>query len=397
MSKKIENTINKLSVDEHAIVKLIACGDIGIYSHLEKNLLERGPRAVLGNAIELFKNYDIVFGNLEGTVSDCGMKANYPPPYPNLRMNPKTIDLLKEGGFNILNLANNHMLDYKADALLDTINRLDKANINHFGAGCTRDKAKKPKIMVVNGVRIGFVGFHEDGAIARDTSPGSCQLTNKLARESICKLRSLADIIVVSVHSGYEYFDYPSPYHVSLYRGLIDQGAHIILGHHPHVPQGVEKYKEGIIAYSLGNFAFYLGEPESPKSKQGFLLEIEMTKKRNFSYKIIPFELTKELSINILEGRKREEKEKEYNKLSNNLINGKDIKYEWYMFLRKYYLGYLVYYWKYDFKRGNMIQFIRRLIMLFKPTTPNLIKLRSIFGFVLSGYFIKAELKKMLN
>ena len=374
---------------------LVACGDIGLYGRLEKKLLREGPSSILGATIDVFKNADFVFGNLEGPVSDSGQRHSLPPPYPALRMNPKSISFLKEGGFDIVSLANNHMLDYGAEALLDTSERLDGAGILHFGAGKNEDEAYAPIIANIKGVGIGFIGFHEGGAVAKPDRPGACLFNKKNAINAIRELRKRVDIVVVSFHFGFDYFTCPSPYHIRLCRRFIDEGADLILGHHPHVPQAVEKYKNGLIAYSLGNFAFYLGNGPPKKADEGFILKVNVTRSGIGNYAIIPYELDKDLALKLLEGSELKQKIREYQKLSDALKDYRILKQQWYESLRNFYLGYLMYYVKFDLLKGNLVSFITRIIRLLNPVQTNRIKLKSLIYFIFTGYFIKMEIKRI--
>ena len=387
----------QIEPDDDEVVTLVACGDIGLYGKLEEKLLLEGPSVILGDTIDVFKNADFVFGNLEGPVSDSGQRHNLPPPYPALRMNPKSISFLKEGGFDIVSLANNHMLDYGGEALLDTLERLDDAGILHFGAGKNEDEACAPIIANIKGIRIGFVGFHEGGAVAESDRPGACLFNKKNAISAIRKLRKRVDIVVVSFHFGFDYFTCPSPYHIRLCRRFIDEGADLILGHHPHVPQAVEKYKNGLIAYSLGNFAFYLGNDPPKKADEGFILKVNVTRSGIGKYEIIPYELDKDLALKLLEGSELKEKIREYQKLSDALKDHRILKQQWYESLRNFYLGHVIYYWRFYFRKGNIFLFFRAIFKLFNLKTPGSIRLKSIFYFILSGYFIKPEIRKIIS
>ncbi len=379
-------------------ITFTACGDIGIYRQLETKLINEHVEAILGDSISIFKGADLSFANLEGPVSNTGKREGLPPPYPSLRMHPKSIDLLAEGGFDIVSLANNHMLDYGPDALLDTIDRLNFSNIKHFGAGKNEVDACAFKVVHKNDIRIGFLGYHAGGADSDDGSPGACKFNFNKAKVQIKELKKLVDVIVISMHFGFDYFTSPSPYHVKLCRKLIDEGADLILGHHPHVSQGVEKYKKGLIAYSLGNFAFYLGDKASPGTKEGFILKVKIGKSGIMDYSKIPYKLKGNLEISILQGSERSEKLCEYEKLSEKLKTNSIIRKDWYQNVRNFYLGYIFYYWKFDVKKNkNVLEYIKRLLKLLKPSGSSSILLKSLIVFTLSGFAISQEAKLVLS
>ncbi|HBC94428.1 MAG TPA: hypothetical protein DCZ10_16390 [Pelotomaculum sp.] len=181
---------------------------------------------------------DITMVNLENAITDRGYKA---PKQFNFRMPPKYTQVLLNGGIDIVNLANNHVWDYGTIGLQDTIAYLDTAGIEHVGAGESIDAAAAPAIIEVKGKRIGFLGFYfNEGNV----------------EEGVAALRQKSDVVVVNFHWGTERSNYPDGYQVALAHRAIDAGADLVIGHHPHVLQGMERYKGGVIAYSLGNFVF---------------------------------------------------------------------------------------------------------------------------------------------
>lgn len=181
---------------------------------------------------------DATMLNLENAVTDRGYQV---PKQFNFRMPPGYTQVLLNGGVDIVNLANNHVWDYGVVGLQDTIAYLDAAGIKHVGAGETEEAAAEPAIIEVKGKKIGFLGFYFDG--------GNVE-------ESVAYLKQKADLVVVNFHWGTERNNYPDFYQVDLAHKAIDAGADLVIGHHPHVLQGMERYKGGVIAYSLGNFIF---------------------------------------------------------------------------------------------------------------------------------------------
>lgn len=185
-----------------------------------------------------FGKADITMVNLENPVTDRGDKS---PKQFNFRMPPKYVQVLLDGGVDIVNLANNHVWDYGLQGIKDTFAYLDDAGIKHVGAGETTEEAKKPVIIELKGRRIGFLGyFWDDGNL----------------EEEVSVLKQKVDVVVVNFHWGIEGSNYPEHYQVYMAHRAVDAGADLVIGHHPHVLQGMEKYNNGIIAYSLGNFIF---------------------------------------------------------------------------------------------------------------------------------------------
>jgi poly-gamma-glutamate synthesis protein (capsule biosynthesis protein) len=207
--------------------------------------------------LDLFRQADVRMINLENPISLRGGKT---PKEFNFRMHPKYLSVLKDANIDIVCLANNHIYDYGKDALLDTLSYLDSVDIRHVGAGENLSMARKPVILEVNRKKIGFLAYYGNGSWypASEGSPGTVPRIKALIRDDIKALREneKVDYIVVNYHWGQEGSNYPNQFQVDLAHFTVESGANLIIGHHPHVLQGIEKYKNGIIVYSLGNFLF---------------------------------------------------------------------------------------------------------------------------------------------
>lgn len=151
-------------------------------------------------------------------------------------------------------LANNHIMDYGADGLQQTLKILDDAKVPHCGAGKNIDDAQKPMIILENGKRIGVLSCCErQFGMATKTLPG-CAEKGLWLVDAIKNLKSNVDYVIVSCHVAMEHSPFPSPYLREFYHLLIDSGADCIHGHHAHVPQGWECYHDRFIFYGMGNF-----------------------------------------------------------------------------------------------------------------------------------------------
>jgi poly-gamma-glutamate synthesis protein (capsule biosynthesis protein) len=211
------------------------------------------------NLKNIFEDADIIFGNLENPLSKDGViradKSSI------LFAPPDSINALRYLRYDIVSLSNNHINDYGEGGMKKTIEILDNEGIRFFGAGRNIEEASKEKYIEKNGVKICFLGYTTDEIFVRSiiAGPGKagCVLYNyEHIKKDIDRVRNHSDIICISLHWGHEYYRYPSPDQVELAHKIIDAGAHMVIGHHPHVVQGYEKYKHGVIFYSLGNFFF---------------------------------------------------------------------------------------------------------------------------------------------
>lgn len=201
------------------------------------------------------KNYDIAFLNLEGPVSENG--KNVGSKY-SFRFEPRVLSALHTAGFDIVSSANNHMGDWTLTAFQDTLTHLSNASILYTGAGMTKQLAQNPTVIDVRGTKIGFLGFTDVGPTwleATDTRAGILLANDPNFSTIISNARSQVDFLIVSIHWGEEYSPHNSR-QTTLAHSAIDAGADAIIGHHPHVEQATEWYKDKFIAYSLGNFIF---------------------------------------------------------------------------------------------------------------------------------------------
>lgn len=258
-------------------IKMVIVGDMMVDRGVEYMIKKKGKgdfRYPFLRIASYLKDKDLVFGNLEGPVSDKGKKVG---SIYSFRSDPQVTRGLKYAGFDILSLANNHALDYGREALKDTMNRLEENGIDYVGAGFDRKEAFSMKVKEINDSKIGFLSFTNLGPVAwraEKDSSGIAWIGKDLEkiRLKIQESRSKADVLIVALHWGKEYQKEPTSFQKKLGRACIDAGADLVVGHHPHIVQQIKEYKEGWIAYSLGNFVFDQGFSE--ETMRGLLLEI---------------------------------------------------------------------------------------------------------------------------
>lgn len=244
-------------------VTLAAAGDIlldrGVGQSIERYGLEF-PFARVGDRL---KAADIAFGNLECPLSKDGVKVVKRFVF---RARPQTARCLRGAGLDMLSLANNHTMDCGRRGLTDTMSILGGQGLRWCGAGATARAAEEPAMVTVRGLRVGFVGFCQflpEGVFLSDDKPGLALATEERVRRVVSIARTKCDVVVASFHWGVEYQTRPSRGQRRLARIAVEAGADLVLGHHPHVLQGLEVVKSPwrgrrnvLIAYSLGNFVF---------------------------------------------------------------------------------------------------------------------------------------------
>ncbi len=226
---------------------------------------------------ELLKQSHIVFGNLEGPLTHAD-HAPVAKKYVYRSTPEKVAPALRNAGFNVVSLANNHAMDQGAEGLKHTMDALDLVGIKHAGAGMNLAEARRPAILEAKGARVAFLAytftFPEEFWATADR-PGSPFGHETQVRADIAAAKQQADIVLVSFHWGQEGKTELRDYQKQLGHAAIDAGAAAVIGHHPHVLQGVERYKNGVILYSLGNFAFGTYGPEAFRSAVAVLTFVD--------------------------------------------------------------------------------------------------------------------------
>lgn len=267
---------------ESGPVRLVAVGDVMLARKVQGLAAAYGddyPFARLGRELQ---QADIAFGNLESPLSYQGQAL--PGKGICFRARPSMASQLVRQGFDVLSIANNHALDYDVPAFLDTGRFLREAGIQPVGGGRNIEEARRMTVLERNGLRVGFLAYTEMADIYFDPGYRSFRATGELAgvaplvekevSDDIKAARNQVGTLVVSLHWGTEYSSRPTAEQRRMAHRFIDDGADIILGHHPHVLQGVERYKGGLIAYSLGNFVF--DQNQRTDTRQGLMLRVTL-------------------------------------------------------------------------------------------------------------------------
>ncbi|MFA5773633.1 MAG: CapA family protein [Candidatus Paceibacterota bacterium] len=226
----------------------------GVKSSVDKNF--GGDYSKLFENLPLLKDADILFGNLEGDVSLVG--NNVGSKY-SFKMDPSILPVLKDAGFDIVSFANNHVGDWNMSAFKDTLSRLKDIGILKTGAGVNKEDATNPTIIEKNGTKFGFLGFSDVGPNwleAKIDTSGILLASDPNIGEIIQNAKTKCDVLIVSFHWGVEYKLVHNARQENLAHIAIDNGADMVIGHHPHVMEEIEEYNGKTIVYSLGNFIF---------------------------------------------------------------------------------------------------------------------------------------------
>ncbi|MFI5347007.1 MAG: CapA family protein [Elusimicrobiota bacterium] len=246
-------------------VTMTAVGDIRLDGPVAAIAAKDGDAAPSA-AVKSLLAADIEFANLETPVTARGAKT---VKTWNFRAKPKYLRIVKEAGFNVLNIANNHVWDYGEDGFRDTLKALEKDAWTYVGGGRDRAAAEKVRLVEFEGLTVGIIGLtstHPEQGWAGRNKPGVAYSDFNRMAEIVGRAKKACDVLVVSFHGGTELADDPNEIQKAVAHAAIDAGADLFLGHHPHVLQPIEMYKGKPIFYSLGNFLFVSPTPTTRPS-----------------------------------------------------------------------------------------------------------------------------------
>jgi len=305
-----------------------------VISNVGDVLIPEPIRDPATDAIKVLRSSDIVFANLEGAATDRGVPAD---KWATLRQKPSLLCEYKKMNITVLDLANNHMLDYGQVGLLDTLQNLSREGFKHVGGGHDLREALKPALFEYGRLTIGFLGFastlpfespakagrpgiapvrvhttHHFDPAAELEQPGTPPVTFtepdeedlKQMREAVRSAKRRADYVIVGAHWGMPYQETVIDYQSEVGHALIDAGANLVIGNHAHRLQPIEAYHGDVIFHSLGNFLFDLPkEFKAPTTKWNFwpprlgawsesdesaIVRVELNSKRDASIAVIP-------------------------------------------------------------------------------------------------------------
>lgn len=230
--------------------KIFACGDI-VNTNSKVDFIDSELKHTI-------KECDLAICNLEAPVTTTD-SSPIKKAGPHIHQSKESIKIIKESGFNLVSIANNHIYDYGQKALENTIIELNKNNLSFVGGGKSFEEAYSPRSIEINDIKISIVAACENefGCLyEKKDNGGYAWLLSEKIEDTIRTLKKDNDFVILIAHAGVENVTIPLKEWRAKYRRFCDIGADIIIGHHPHVPQGYEEYNNSLIFYSLGNFYF---------------------------------------------------------------------------------------------------------------------------------------------
>jgi len=240
----------------------------------DKELLD--GKQLFGDLGDWISQADLALLNLE-----CPLTARGNPlakTGPNLKGSPAILPALKQAGFSLAGLANNHILDYGPEGVQDTIDSLERHHIDYFGAGLSLKDAAKWSIQNINGVRVAFCGMAEhEFSIAGSDNAGANPLDLITFQRELDANKGEYDVLIVLVHGGAEHYPYPTPNLQKTCRFLVERGASAVVCQHSHCVGCVEYHCDKPIVYGQGNFFFPKKRPVDQTWCQGLILRLDFT------------------------------------------------------------------------------------------------------------------------
>ncbi|MED1954065.1 CapA family protein [Brevibacillus centrosporus] len=285
-----DTSVKVATPKEDEAITVAFAGDIMLDKSVGVQIGRNGVDYPFLKTAAFLKQADLTIGNLETSVSTRGQAQQKEYTY---RSKPQTLQGLVNAGFDVVNLANNHSLDYGMDALFDTMEHLKKYQLGYVGGGKNEAEAFAPYIRTIKGKRVAVIGLSHvlpnRQWFAGKNKPGLAHAYSYEPMLSyVKKAVAQSDITIVVMHWNLEYKDYPEPYAREVARKLIDSGVDAVLGSHSHSVMGVEYYKNVPIYYSVGNFVFTTSY--NPKGREAMMVELTFGEKDTTS-KVIPVKI----------------------------------------------------------------------------------------------------------
>ena len=255
-------------------------GDVMLGRLVNEKLKQTNATYPWGNMLPLLLANDLNIINLETAITTHEQKV---PKVFNFKTDPNNVQTLIEGNIHVVNLANNHILDFGDKGLFETLETLEKVQIQYIGAGRNIKEAQRAAVVSKNGITIGIIGFtdNEPTWLATDTKPGINYIKvgdiDKV-KKSIDQVRDQVDILIATVHWGPNMRERPTQEFIDFAHAIIDAGVDVIQGHSAHIFQGIEVYKNKLVLYDTGDFVDDYRIDAQLRNDLSFLYQIEVAK-----------------------------------------------------------------------------------------------------------------------
>lgn len=297
-------------------------GDLVINKDLHESVISKEVE-------EQFRKADFNIVNLECPITKSSNNKRIIKTGPHLRGNENSIiNIIKKLKVSGVTLANNHILDYGPEGVIDTIEFCNRYDVEYVGAGINKYEAAKALRIVIKGIKLSFINITENEWSINDFDKPSANPVDLIENiKSIREEKNKCDFLILIIHGGNEYRNLPSPRIQKLYRFFVDEGADLVISHHTHCISGFENYKNSSIYYGLGNFLFTKDKPIEDWY-YGIILEIEISKSLKCEVKFTKM-IRNSFKLELLSGEEYNEQFLKFKSYSNIITNDKLMDEEW--------------------------------------------------------------------
>lgn len=314
--------------------KIIIGGDVCPRGKVENAFKNSEEEKILNDLLPVFKEADLRIINLE-----CPLIIKESPiekDGPVLDAHVDTVNGLKAIGIDVVNLANNHILDHGEEGLRSTIDYCKQHEIDFFGAAENLEEAQKPLIKIIGGKRFCFMGVAQhEFSITKDNNWGANPLDPIKIVRTLKTFRGSFDYLVVLVHTGKEYYRNPTPKQQDFCRFLVEEGADVVVCQHSHCAGTYEYYNDKPIVYGQGNFIFENLGKNTKMWNEGFLVSLIFNEDK-VTTKFIPFTQSADhLGVCLMQGEEKKEFLKNLEERSKKITSNEFVKEQWFELCKK--------------------------------------------------------------
>jgi len=271
------------------MIKIIIAGDYCPRYRVEKLIENKKYNDIFENIAPIVKSADYTVVNFECLIVADNNTARIFKIGPHLRCSENAIEAIKNVGFNLATLANNHIYDYGSKGVIETLLTCKKYEIDTVGAGKNLIEAQQIFYKPIKDKKIAFLNFCENEfSIASPNTAGASPLNIVANYYQIQEAKQNADYVIVIIHGGNEHYQLPSPRMKETYRFFADAGANAIINHHQHCYSGYEVYKETPIFYGLGNFCFDNEKHRNNSWNEGYMVQLVFNN-NDIKFDLIPY------------------------------------------------------------------------------------------------------------